>query len=66
MKKRLMKITALCLALSMLCIGCGSSDKNTDSKKEDSKKTETSSDKKEKMKVSIAAQATSGQVFQFG
>ena len=65
MKKRLMKITALCLALSMLCIGCGSSDKNTDSKKEDSKKTETSSDKKEKMKVSIAAQATSGQVFQY-
>ncbi len=63
MKKRLVRIAALSLTLSMLIAGCGSAAKGEEKTKE-SKSSETTA-AEEPLKVSIAAQATSGQVFQY-
>lgn len=63
MKKKLIRIAALGLAFSMLCIGCGNSGKSEGTQEENKKSEAADSD--EPLKVSIAAQATSGQVFQY-
>jgi NitT/TauT family transport system substrate-binding protein len=63
MKKRLVKIAALSLTLSMLIAGCGSAAKGEEKTKESKTSETTAAD--EPLKISIAAQATSGQVFQY-
>lgn len=65
MRKRLLKAIAVAATLAIMCTGCASSKTKTDSSSNSTQIENTAGEKKEVMKVSIAAQATSGQVFQY-
>lgn len=65
MRKRLLKAIAVAATLAIMCTGCASSKAKTDSSSNSTQIENTAGEKKEVMKVSIAAQATSGQVFQY-